>query len=42
MFLIMLNIMSTINNSLINLSIENEVWQRKKRTGTGSATTQVK
>lgn len=29
-----------INNYLINLSIENEVWQRKKRTG--SAITQAK
>lgn len=34
--------MSTIKNDFINLSIDNEVWQRKKRTGTEPAIAQAK
>jgi len=37
-----MNITSIINNHLINLSIENEVWLRKKRTETEAAITQEK
>lgn len=38
----MSHIMSTIKSDFIDLSIENEVWQRKKRTGTGPAIAQAK